>query len=152
MRRLGCLLLIGAAACGPTPAPEPAPAPTLETVEVGAARDATASLAGEPVERRRAEAPAGVAGVLPDGFPADVPLYRPSSLIDFGSEPGGRIAIVLATADSPSRVAATYPGLLAASGWQSLGGERWSKGGRELTVSWSDARPGSRLRLATTPR
>ncbi len=59
----------------------------LDTVDVTAAPDATASTAGDTVEVRRAE-PA-VAGRLPTGFPPDVPLPEGGGIVDFGPAPAG---------------------------------------------------------------
>jgi len=143
--------ILALGACSAPPANAPPPQPTLETVEVGSARDAKASLAEERVERRRAEA--GVAGVLPEGFPADVPLLRPASLIDFASEPDGRLSITLGTKTSCSVSDETYRRLLASAGWTPAGGAgRFHLGGRELAVAFEDAHPGCHIRLTARSR
>lgn len=130
---------------------EPAP---LETVDVAPARDATASLATEPVEQRT-ERPSGFSGVLPAGFPADLPLLRPSSLIDSSWSADGTLEIVLATSASPADVRTTYASLLAAAGWKASGRGvegRWRKGARTVEVELVDTHPGSRLRIAVLAR
>lgn len=144
------LFLLGCGGGG-EPAAVPTPTPTLETVEVGAAPDAAASLAEEQVERRRRDE-SGVAGVLPAGFPTDVPLFQPSSLVDFASQPGGGISITLDTRQSYAAVRAAYPQQLAAAGWQAAGEERYRKGERELSVTFADNRPGCRIRLTAEAR
>lgn len=149
-RRLAIGLIVSAllaVGCAKREAPrEPAP---LETVDVAPARDATASLAAEPVERR-AERPGGFSGVLPEGFPSDVPLLRPSSLIDSSWRPDGALEIVLASSASPADAGASYAGMLAAAGWKGHGpgaAGRWKKGARTVEVELVDTRPGTRLRI-----
>ena len=53
----------------------------LETVDVGEGVDAGLTTAYDEQAKRVGP---GIAGVLPEGFPPDVPLYTPSSLVDFG--------------------------------------------------------------------
>ena len=83
--RLFCLasLVLALGACSPAPPPAAERAPELATVEVSAAPDAAYSIADDKVERRAN--PNAIAGALPDGFPTDIPVYLPSSLVDFTS-------------------------------------------------------------------
>ena len=128
---------------------EPKGPPPLETVDVAPAPDAAASLANEPVAARPAPED-GFSGVLPAGFPADLPMPRPSSLVDVELGEGGRLAVVLASPASPRELASAYGRQLRSAGWQAEGPStagRWRKGARSLRVELVDARPGSRLRL-----
>ena len=141
-------------ACGGRETPRDAPAESaLETVDVAPSRDASASLAEEPVAVRR-EPAAGLSGVLPAGFPDDVPILRPSSLVDAGWRDDGAVEIVLASPAAPGETAAAYARLLGAAGWERAGSGspgRWQKGARRLEVEILDSRPGSRLRVTATP-
>ena len=74
-------VLLATRACSPAPPPAAEKPPELATVEVTAAPDAAYSIADDKVERRAN--PNAMAGALPDGFPPDIPVYRPSSLVDF---------------------------------------------------------------------
>ena len=128
---------------------EPKGPPPLETVDVAPPPDAAASLANEQVEARTAPAN-GFSGVLPAGFPADIPMPRPSSLVDVELGEAGRLAVVLASPASPRELGPDYARQLRAAGWQSEGpslAERWQKGARILRVELVDAKPGSQLRL-----
>jgi hypothetical protein len=137
------LLLVGAvAACRQETKSEPAPA-KLETREVGAAPDATLSTAGDVVERRHAS---GFAGVLPGGFPKDLPVYEPSSLVDFGKGADGAY-VVFQTPDDIGRVRARYPAMIAASGWAHEGSDSFTRGGHRVRVAYESLHPGARVRV-----
>ena len=144
-RALAMTLVVAALGCAQEPPRQP---PPLETVDVAPPPDARASLAHEPVAAP-VEKDAQFSGVLPAGFPADIPLPRPSSLVDV--ELGGDgIAIVLASPSSPNELGPVYGRLLRAAGWQPEGPSvagGWRKGVRKLRVELVDARPGSRLRV-----
>lgn len=69
-------LLIG---CAP---PDPAEGPIeLEVEDIGPAADAELDLSGDEVAKRRS---GGTGGQLPGGFPAELPIYRPSTIVDIG--------------------------------------------------------------------
>jgi hypothetical protein len=142
--RIACALLLGASVgCRQEPKPEPAP-PPIETKEVGAAPDATLSTEGDVVERRRAST---FSGVLPGGFPKDLPVYEPSSLVDFGQDAQGSF-VVFQTPDDSVRVRARYPAAIAAHGWMREGGDAFSRGGRRVRVSFENLRPGTKVRVS----
>ena len=137
-------LLVGATlGCRQEPKAEPTPA-KLETKEVGAAPDATLSTDGDVVERRRAST---FSGVLPGGFPKDLPTYEPSSLVDFGKDAQGAF-VVFQTPDELTRVRARYPATIAAHGWMREGDAVFSRGGRRVQVSFENLRPGTRVRVS----
>ncbi len=123
----------------------PPPAPKLDTVEVKPASDATLSTAGDRQETRRES---GFSGVLPEDFPKDLPLYRPSTLVDFGSG-----FVVLQTPDAPGAVRQKLPALLRAQGWQDGPGGEWRPRsgrpgvGRSVRIGFEDAHPGCRIRI-----
>jgi hypothetical protein len=89
-------------------------------------------------------------GVLPSDFPADLPLYNPSNLTDFGSEGGGRF-VLLFTPDAATMVRDGMRGELARSGWALIDGndERgtWRRGSRSVILDIQDARPGTEIRI-----
>ncbi len=141
-------ILVGLLACGKGPAPEVEKAPDLATVEVTAAPDAAYSTAGDKVEAR--PSPNAMAGALPDGFPADIPVYRPSSLIDFAARPEGGSVVVFAAPASPAAVSSALRQKLRAAGWLSEGTEssgRWAKNGRRLRLVVEESAAGARIRV-----
>ncbi|MGE5234039.1 MAG: hypothetical protein ACM3OB_08000 [Acidobacteriota bacterium] len=135
------VLLIGACARRENGPPPP---PRLDTVEVKPAEDATLTTAGDRQETRRES---GFSGVLPEDFPADLPLYRPSTLVDFGSGPDGRF-VVLQTPDALAAVRTRLPALLRAHGWRDGEAGEWRPAtGRPVRISIENAHPGSRIRI-----
>lgn len=129
---LAALALAGGCSRGAPPAPGAA-AP-LPTVEVTEQPDAHASLAEEAVERRPV-APSGVAGVLPDDFPRDVPLPVPSSLVDFGRGARGGPRIVLEVQAAPAAARAAYERRLREAGFAPAASGLWRRGAREVAVA-----------------
>jgi len=122
------------AACARESAPPPA-ADGLETVEVAPAIDAGASLEGDVVEPRRAAPAGGVAGVMPEGFPTDVPLPTPSSLVDFGPGPRGGASVTLEVASAPAAALAAYETQLRAAGFVEDEPDVWIRGKRRIAVA-----------------
>jgi len=108
----------------------------LATVDVSAPIDAAASLAGDVVERRPAPAGSlpGVAGVLPDGFPRDLPLPTPSSLVDFDTGPHGGVRLALDVQAAPAAALAAYEARLRAAGFAPSQGGLWTRGARRIAV------------------
>lgn len=151
---VGLALAVGWAACGPAPSPAPPAEQPIPTVEVSAPPDAQATTTTDAVERRRSEA-GGFAGVLPEGFPKEVPILRPSSLVDVAPGDAGGLAITLASRQAPAEVERLYASMLTAAGWRQVGGSggasgSWQKGELRLAVEVRDTRPGCRLRLAAS--
>ena len=145
--RLVCLLL-GVFAVSGCDAPRPPAEPAkqeLPTVEVTAAPDAAYSTADDRIERRRTEG--GIAGALPDGFPTDIPVFRPSSLVDFTAGATGGGAIVFATPTGASDVTAAMAIRLRSAGWQEAGGGGWTKAARRLRLLVEATPAGSRFRI-----
>lgn len=138
-------LVLALGACSPPPPPAAERAPELATVEVSAAPDAAYSIADDKVERRAN--PNAIAGALPDGFPTDIPVYLPSSLVDFTSRPEGGAVVVFATPASVSTVSAALSQKLRAAGWQAAGSGAWTKPGRRLRLTVEATAAGSRFRF-----
>ncbi len=138
-------VLVAFAACAKRPAPEIEKTPELATVEVSAAPDAAYSTADDQVERR-ASADA-MAGALPDGFPADIPIYRPSSLIDFVARPEGGYRVVFTAPAAVSTVRAALGEKLRAAGWQQEPAGVWTKGGRRLRLDVAESAAGTRFQI-----
>ncbi len=132
-------------ACSPAPPPAAEKAPELATVEVTAAPDAAYSTADDRVERRAD--PNAMAGALPDGFPADIPVYRPSSLVDFTPRPDGGAVVVFATPAEVAPVAAAMGQKLRAAGWQAGAAGQWTKAGRKLHLAVEATAAGARFRI-----
>ena len=140
---VGVLVAVGA--CSPAPPPSTEKAPELATVEVTAAPDAAYSTAEDRVERRAD--PNALAGALPDGFPADIPVYRPSSLVDFSPRPDGGATVVFATPAAAAAVSGALQQKLAAAGWQAGPAGNWTKAGRKLRLAVESTAAGSRFRI-----
>jgi len=144
-RTLGVAVLMATSACSPAPPPSAEKAPELATVEVTAAPDAAYSTADDRVERRAD--PNALAGALPDGFPSDIPVYRPSSLVDFTPRPEGGFTVVFASPTAASTVAAALSQRLAAAGWQAGTAGHWTKPGRKLRLAVESTAAGARFRI-----
>jgi hypothetical protein len=137
-RALACTPLAAALACAPT---SPGGEKPIETVDVAPAIDAAASFDDEPVEPPR---PAGgsVAGVLPAGFPRDVPLPEPSSIVDFDER---SVTFELGGAGAEARAA--YRRRLAAAGFRAAAGDVWHRGARRIRVVESERGGAARVTL-----
>ncbi len=131
------LLLVLAAACGRRE--EAGEAPTIDvrpapTVDIG----------NDP---QAAEEVPELIGVLPSDFPADVPVYVPASLIDFGRSPRGRRSVSLISPHPVRRVRRDLAERMRERGWAADGdaaeGTRWRKGATEVWLQVKDARPGT---------
>lgn len=132
-------------ACARRPAAEPGAEGSLETVDVSPQLDADATLDDEPVERRRAPPTGGVAGVLPETFPRDVPLPTPSSLVDFAAGAGVDPAVTLELRSAPDAARRAYEAKLAAAGFERTGEGLWTRGSRRLRVSVTDFAGAARI-------
>lgn len=144
-RAFAAACLAALAGCSPAPPPAAEKAAELPTVDVTAAPDAAYSIAGDQVEQR--ENPAALAGALPDGFPTDIPLFRPSSLVDFSARPEGGATVVFAAPANVETVSTAMAGKLRAAGWRPEGAETWTKPGRRLRLTFQPTAAGSRLRF-----
>lgn len=138
-------VLLVTSACSPASPPAAEKTSDLETVEVTAAPDAAYSTADDRVERRAD--PGAMAGALPDGFPPDIPVYRPSSLVDFTARPEGGFVVAFATPAEVSIVASAMTQKLRAAGWQAGTAGTWTKAGRKLRLTVEPSAAGSRFRL-----
>ena len=137
-----CALAVG---CAPAPPEEPM---ELETVDVGAPIDAGLSTEGDQQAVLRA---AGLTGLVPGDVPADLPLFVPASVVDFGVPAGGRGGVELDAAAPPSVVRRWLGERLPAAGWKvgAIGDEliQVHKGSRSADYRLRDLAPGTRIRL-----
>lgn len=140
------LALLALAACGRR-GEEPASArrPELQTVDVGAAPDAAASLAGDVVATPP-PAPGGVAGELPQGFPREVPLPAGGGLVDFGPAPGGAW-VELVVAKPLAEVESAYRRRLESAGFRADGGGRYTRGALRIAVTCTRRGAGTSVRI-----
>jgi hypothetical protein len=130
--------LVVVAGCGRKPAPVGS---DLRTEEVAPAPDAHADLEGDAVARPAPAQPA-LSGQLPAGFPRDVPLPAPASLVDFDARS--------VTLEVPTPLAATrasYGRRLAAAGFAPSAGGAWTRGARRLVVAYEAHGDASRVRI-----
>jgi hypothetical protein len=137
----GVALLALATACAPAAEKPSAPA-ELDTVDVTAAPDAALSTASDAQERRQAPA---FAGALPDGFPGDLPVVKPSSLVDFAEAPEGGFVASFDTTEAPAAARAFLEGRLRAAGFRDAGGGTWTKPGRQVVLTLQPTGAGSRF-------
>lgn len=139
---LGALsaLIVAVAACRRSEEP-PKPG-ELETVDVAPSPDAEASLEGDVVERRPVAPAGGVAGALPEGFPRDVPVPTPSSLVDVGER-----TVTFEIASAPAAAEAAYRRRLHAAGFAPDAGGAWRRGPRALRFVVEPIHGVARLRL-----
>ena len=133
----GLVVLGGLGGCNRAPA-ERADKP-LETIDVTEKPDAEATLETDKVAAPRADA-LGVAGALPADFPQDVPLPKPSSLVDF--TPHG---VTLEVQAGRAEAKAAYLALLKARGFAPAGADVWQKGARRIGVAFADAAGATRI-------
>ena len=95
--------------------------------------------------------PPELVGVLPGDFPADLPIYAPSSLVDYGSTDDGRGYVVLLSPDGRSQVAGALEPRLREHGWAlepgPSGSLRLRKGEARLKLVYKDANPGCEIRI-----
>jgi len=149
MRPVGIVMviLLFSGACGRKMGPGSDESKPLETVEVDEGPEA--ALTTEYDEFAAPRPAQEMAGVLPSDFPSDVPIFSPSSLVDFGS-PGGERYVELDTSAPMNGVRASLESQLSNAGWRSTGssGEArvFTKAGRVLRVVLQDLSAGTRIR------
>ncbi|MEZ5330762.1 MAG: hypothetical protein R2991_01640 [Thermoanaerobaculia bacterium] len=136
MRRPALILLLAVAlGCGAAPEKKTL---ELETEEVSEPIDAGMSLEDDVQAKATSES---LAGVLPSDYPSDFPVYRPSSVVDFG--PG---FVELHTPDAPAAVRRWLAASAARAGWSGSG--PYTKAGRTVTVDVTGSAGGTTLRLS----
>ena len=102
-------------------------------------------------EQGRAKRPE-VSGVLPPGFPQDLPLYVPSSIVDLGDAGGGWRYVTVFAPDPEHRVSSQMKGEVGQAGWSSQDGLTWSKGDRSVRLRFEDAAAGTEVRIEYRPQ
>jgi len=141
------LSLLAVGACGRNTLPGGEASKPLETVDVDAGPEA--ELTTDFDEFATPRPTQEMAGVLPSDFPSDVPVFVPSSLVDFGS-PGGERFIELDTSAPLDGVRTSVSSQLSSTGWSSSdsNGETlvFRKASRELRVVLQDLSAGTRIR------
>lgn len=127
--------------------PKPKQPKELENVDVGAGYDAALSTESDKRERRfKSE----LGGVLPSDFPADMPVFSPSSIVDFGQPGGSGRFVVVDTPVPRSEVTSSLDARLGRAGWAiesaGEGGNTYSSEGRRVRVVLTDLGSGTRIR------
>lgn len=151
-RQLPILLLIAlVAACSPPAPEEPV---ELETVDVELPIDAELSTENDlKAVKRAAEA---ISGLVPGDVPSDLPLFSPSSVVDFGDAGGGRSYVELDTGARPDAVRRWLGERLPAAGWSvgAIGDAlvEAHKGPATVEYRLSGLGSGTRIRLEYEPR
>ncbi len=120
----------------------------IETVDVAPARTSMLTTIYDDVAPQRHES---FAGVLPQGFPADLPLYDPSNLTDFGDIDTGGKYVVMFSPDTAAMVRDRMAGELRRSGWALIRGDSeqgsYRRGSRRVTLVIREAQPGTEIRV-----
>ena len=133
------LLAAGVVAC--RPAPEKRGDKPLETVEVTAQPDAAATIETDTVARPHPD-DQSVAGALPADFPKDIPLPRPSSLVDFGAR-----SVTFEVQRARAAASGDYLKRLEAAGFRAGADGSWQKGARRIRVAFADASGATRVTI-----
>ncbi len=139
-RTVGLFVVVIAVACGGSP-PAQFEEPALETVDLPA--DPNLDPDSDP---RAPNQRARLSGVLPGGFPDDLPVFLPASVVDFG-EGGGQSWVAFETGVDPQTTAAQLRARLGSADWDGVVGEGVStlrKGSRVLEVEITEASNGCR--------
>ena len=124
------IVLLVAIACSKPADQEPE---KPEIVDIAAPADVALSF-DDDIQAKRTDA--GLAGVLPGGFPEDLPLFDPASIVDTSETDDGRMVVVLQHPASPHEVESFLDRELPLAGWQSQGGASYRNGeGREVEIS-----------------
>ena len=138
---VGLALLLGGCPAAESPEEE------IEVVEVEPAPTTLLTTLYDEQARKRHEA---FSGVLPSDFPADLPLYDPSNLTDFGGEGGARYVLMF-TPDAATLVRDRMQAELARSGWARIEGDEvrgtYRRGSRAVILEIRDANPGTEIRV-----
>ena len=120
----------------------------IETVDVAPSRTSVLTTLYDDVAPQRSES---FGGVLPGGFPADLPLYDPSNLTDFGDIDTGGKYVVMFSPDKAAIVRERMAGELRRSGWALIQGDSeqgsYRRGSRRVTLAIRDAQPGTEIRV-----
>ncbi|HKI85224.1 MAG TPA: hypothetical protein VKA53_00630 [Thermoanaerobaculia bacterium] len=120
----------------------------LQTEDVAPPPDASLSTAHDMQAKAVSE---GISGVVPGDLPRGLPLYSPSTVVDFGKAGPGKRYLTLVTADAPAKVERSMRADLVAAGWTlselAAGKVAAAKGGIEVDLQWIDAKPGTRIRI-----
>jgi hypothetical protein len=144
------LLLGCAVSCAPAPPDEPL---VIETEDVAPPLDDELSTEDDLQAVQRA---AQISGLVPGDVSPDLPLFAPSSVVDFGGPAGGRAFVDLDTGEPVAVVRGWLGERLPGAGWTigAIGDDlvEAHKGERRVAYRLTDLRPGTRIRLEYEPR
>lgn len=119
----------------------------IETVDVAPGRTSVLTTAYDEVAPQRQES---FTGVLPAGFPEDLPLYNPSNLTDFGNTESG-LYVLLFSPDETTMVRQRLTVELRRTGWTLIDGDSgrgtYRRGSRSVVLNILEARPGTEIRI-----
>lgn len=126
--------LVASLLCACQPGSEDAGPEPLETEVVESPPKAAIDISRDAQSTRRVEE--SLSGVLPSDVPADLPLHRPATLVDFDT--GSARHITFTSPASPQTVRSDMERRLRAEGWApEQGGEAavFVKDGRRITLT-----------------
>ena len=135
------LVLMALTACDRS-AGKPERSPEIETVDVGGGIDAELTT---DFDERAKQVEIEIGGVLPSDFPPEMPVFSPSSVVDFG--PG---FVEIDTPVPLKEVQTSLGAQIQRSGWAvdlvGDGGSLYSRGGWQVRVVMTDLGSGTRVR------
>jgi hypothetical protein len=147
MAVLVAAILFSGCAPGAEPGAEPA---LLESEDIVGGPTSAMTAEGD-LTAQRGEASDALIGVLPEGVPSDLPIYRPSSLVDFGGGASMGVPgwVKLHSPDGAEKVTSQLRAALDASGWRNQG-DPWvrRKGDRTVRISIRSLGSGSEIEIA----
>ncbi len=137
---VGAMLIIGLAGCSNT---DSSSQQRKEVVDVPPLLEVSTDNDQQAVPR-----PAELSGQLPSDFPADLPVYVPSSLVNFGRDGGPWLELLCA--DTQAKVTAELPTLVSNAGWgveTSGSSVTATRNGRRVIFTISAGNPGTLIRV-----
>jgi len=142
LRIVALVLAVGLVGCRQDPV-EQASAP-LETQEIGDPVDAAVTTEYDVQAKSAVE---GVGARLPGDFPRDLPLYRSSSVINYGPAQENRRFVELSVSAQPAKVEQRYNAQIEAAGWRRQGAGEFVRGSRTIVVTYREGTPGTWVRI-----
>ena len=109
--------------------------PALETVEVDAAPTAVITPDDDARSQRTPQVQSGLTGLMPGGFPSDLQLFLPASVVDIGERAGTPWVRLRTHAGSPQSVSAWLERNWSAAGWQRSSDGTFRQGERKAQLS-----------------
>ena len=147
MRAIACvalLAMVGSLGCRPAAEQAPVAPVTLETEDIGGPVDESVTT---NFDVQAASMTDNVGSKLPADFPAGVPLYRGSSVINYGPGEAGRRFVDLSVPAQVSAVESRYNSVLESAGWRAGEAGQFVRRGETIVVTYRQGTPGTWVRI-----